>query len=116
MDMEDTIFHKIIAGEITANVVYEDDHCLAFRDIQPQAPQHILVIPKKFIEKLADVQDASEDQVLMGHIMTKIPVIARKQGLKDYRIVINNGAGAGQTVFYLHIHILGGRSFQWPPG
>ncbi len=113
---EATIFHKILSKEIPATIVFEDEHCLAFRDIQPQAPQHILLIPKEFVEKLDALQQKPEDQALLGHLMSVIPQIARKQKFTEYRIVINNGSKAGQTVFYLHIHILAGRAFQWPPG
>ena len=111
----DTIFAKIIRREIPADIVYEDDVCLAFRDINPQAPVHILVIPKKAFEKL-DAVPASE-QAVLGHLLLKAAEIARKEGHGEaYRLVINNGARAGQTVFHLHLHILAGRTFHWPPG
>lgn len=113
--MSDTIFSKIINREIPATIVYEDDRCLAFRDINPQAPMHILVIPKKPIPKLVDAQ--AEDQALLGHLLLKASEIAKSEGYGDaFRLVVNNGAGAGQTVFHLHVHILGGRGFSWPPG
>lgn len=113
--MSDTIFSKIINREIPATIVYEDDRCLAFRDINPQAPMHILVIPKKPIPKLVDAQ--AEDQALLGHLLLKAGEIAKSEGYGDaFRLVVNNGAGAGQTVFHLHVHILGGRGFSWPPG
>lgn len=113
--MTDTIFSKIINREIPADIVYEDDLCLAFRDVNPQAPVHILVIPKKSIAKLIDATD--DDQALIGHLILVASRIAEQQGISDaFRLVINNGAGSGQTVFHLHIHILGGRSFTWPPG
>ncbi len=113
--MSDTIFAKIIRREIPATIVYEDDLCLAFRDIGPQAPMHILVIPKKPIPKIADAE--TEDQALLGHLLLKAGEIAKSEGYGDaFRLVVNNGAGAGQTVFHLHVHILGGRSFSWPPG
>ena len=113
--MSDTIFAKIIRREIPATIVYEDDLCLAFRDIGPQAPMHILVIPKKPIPKIADAQ--ADDQALLGHLLLKASEIAKSEGYGDaFRLVVNNGAGAGQTVFHLHVHILGGRSFSWPPG
>jgi len=113
---EETIFSKIIKKEIKADIVFEDDLCLAFRDINPQAPTHILVIPKKPIVKLADA--TSEDHALLGHLLIKAAHIAKEENLNGpgYRIVINNGEKAGQTVFHLHIHILGGRDMKWPPG
>lgn len=113
--MTDTIFSKIINREIPADIVYEDDLCLAFRDINPQAPVHILVIPKQTIEKIADATTA--DQSVLGHLLLKAGDIAREQGYGDaFRLVVNNGAKAGQDVFHLHIHILAGREFNWPPG
>lgn len=108
------IFTQIINKEIPADIVYEDDLCLAFRDINAQAPVHILLIPKKVIPSTQDIQ--KEDQQLMGHLMLKIPEIAKKLELSTYRLVVNTGKDAGQTVFHLHIHILGGRQFIWPPG
>ncbi|NEQ40998.1 MAG: histidine triad nucleotide-binding protein [Okeania sp. SIO3I5] len=115
MSEQDTLFTKIIRREIPADIVYEDDLALAFRDINPQAPIHILVIPKKPIPKLADA--VPEDQALMGHLLLTVKRIAEEQGLQNgYRVVINNGPEAGQTVFHLHLHILGGRQMQWPPG
>ena len=114
--MSDTIFGKIIRKEIPADIVYEDERVVAFNDISPQAPTHILVIPKKPIAKLAEA--STQDAELLGHMMLKAKDIAADAGLAEggYRLVINNGANAGQTVFHLHIHILGGRSFAWPPG
>lgn len=113
--MSDTIFSKIIAGQIPADVVYEDDLCLAFRDINPQAPVHVLLIPRKPIPRLADA--TSSDHALLGHLMIKAREVAESQGVGDaFRLVINSGAGAGQEVFHLHLHILGGRDFTWPPG
>lgn len=110
-----TIFSKIINREIPADIVYEDDLALAFRDIHPQAPTHILVIPKKPIVNLEEAE--SEDQMLLGHLLLTAQRVARQVGLKrGYRIVINNGEDGGQTVFHLHLHILGGRSLEWPPG
>lgn len=109
-----TIFQKIIDRQIPADFVYEDDRVCAFRDINPQAPVHILVIPKKPLPGIADATE--EDCGLIGHLMYCAAQIAQKEGLKDYRLVINNGAGAGQTVFHLHVHILAGRLFGWPPG
>ena len=113
--MSDTLFSKIIKKEIPADILYEDDDCVAIKDINPQAPVHILVIPKKPISKVMDAKE--EDKNLLGHLLLVAGKIARDQGISDaFRVVINNGAEAGQTVFHLHIHILGGRSFDWPPG
>lgn len=111
-----TIFKKIIEREIAAEIVYEDERCLAFRDVNPQAPVHVLLIPKKEISSLAEVKE--EDESLMGHLMVKASQVAAGLGLDDggYRVVINNGERAGQTVFHLHLHILGGRAMAWPPG
>jgi histidine triad (HIT) family protein len=113
--MTDTIFSKIISREIPANIVYEDDLCLAFKDITPQAPTHILVIPKKPIPQLDKA--AAEDGELLGHLLLCVKKIAAEAGLeKGYRVVINNGEDGGQTVYHLHLHILGGRAMTWPPG
>jgi histidine triad (HIT) family protein len=113
--MSETLFSKIIAREIPADIVYEDDECLAFRDINPQAPVHILVIPKKPIPKIADANDS--DEALLGHLMTVASKIAKDEGYGDaFRLVINNGEDAGQAVFHLHVHLLAGRGFTWPPG
>lgn len=111
----DTIFSKIIAKEVPANIVYEDDKALVFSDANPQAPTHLLVIPKKVIPKLSDA--SIEDQALLGHLMLVAQKVAKEAGVGDaFRLVINNGADAGQAVFHLHIHILAGRPFHWPPG
>ncbi len=112
--MADTLFAKIIRREIPADIVYEDELCLAFRDINPQAPVHVLLIPKKPLVKLSEAEP--EDQALLGHLMLAATRIAQQLGLVDYRLVTNNGAGAGQSVFHLHLHILGGRAMHWPPG
>ncbi len=113
--MTETLFSKIINREIPADIVYEDDLCLAFKDINPQAPVHILLIPKQPVVKVADATVA--DQALLGHLLIKAGEIARDQGYEDaFRLVINNGEAAGQTVFHLHIHILAGREFSWPAG
>jgi len=110
-----TIFSKIINREIPADIVYEDDDCLAFRDINPQAPTHILIIPKKEIPKLADA--VPTDQALLGHLLLVAGDIARKEGCGEaFRLVVNNGEKAGQEVFHLHVHLLAGRHFSWPPG
>ena len=110
-----TIFQKIIGREIPADIVYEDEISLAFKDINPQAPTHILIIPKKPIEKLSDAQ--IEDQALLGHLMLVAGKIAEQLNLDNtFRIIINNGAGAGQSVFHLHLHLMSGRPLSWPPG
>jgi histidine triad (HIT) family protein len=111
----DTIFGKIIRREIPADIVYEDELCLAFRDVHPQAPVHVLVIPKKPIAKLSDAE--SQDHALMGHLLLTVKRVAEQLGLTNgYRTVINTGNDGGQTVYHLHLHILGGRSLSWPPG
>ncbi|AFZ17335.1 histidine triad nucleotide-binding protein [Allocoleopsis franciscana] len=113
--MSETIFSKIIRKEIPADIVYEDDLTIAFRDIAPQAPVHILVIPKKPLPQLAAAE--SEDHALMGHLLLTAKRVAQQLGLDNgYRLVINNGADGGQTVDHLHVHILGGRQMKWPPG
>ena len=108
------IFQKIIDRQIPATIVYEDEKALAFRDISPQAPVHILVVPKKALAKLADMKE--EDKELVGHLFYVAREVAAREKLTDYRLVINNGSGVGQAVFHLHVHLLGGRSFGWPPG
>ena len=113
--MSDTIFQKIIDKELPADIVYEDENCLAFKDINPVAPIHILIIPKKRIEKISDSN--IEDKELLGHLFLVAGYIARDLGIEDaFRLVVNNGAGAQQTVFHLHIHLIAGREFNWPPG
>ena len=113
--MNDTIFQKIIDKEIPADIVYEDNSCLAFKDINPVAPVHILIIPKKKIEKISDSNQ--EDKELLGHLFLVAGDIAKDLGIEDaFRLVVNNGAGAQQTVFHLHIHLIAGRELQWPPG
>ena len=110
-----TIFTKIINREIDAEIVYEDAQCLAFHDVNPQAPVHVLLIPKKPVESLDALTD--DDSQLVGHLLMKVPHIAELLQLSDgYRTVINTGTQGGQTVFHLHIHILGGRNLNWPPG
>jgi histidine triad (HIT) family protein len=111
----DTIFSKIIRKEVPADIVYEDNLALAFRDIAPQAPVHILVIPKQPIAHLSDAE--SKDHALMGHLLLTAKRVADQVGLTNgYRVVINNGSDGGQTVPHLHLHILGGRQMDWPPG
>jgi histidine triad (HIT) family protein len=114
--MSKTLFEKIVAREIPAAIVYEDDLVLAFRDINPQAPTHVLIVPKKMIPRLAEA--SADDQKLLGHLLLKAAEVAEKVGLKNggYRLVINNGADGGETVPHLHCHILGGRHLTWPPG
>ena len=111
-----TLFEKIIARQIPADMVYEDDLVFAFRDIKPGAPTHILVVPKKPIPRIAEA--TSQDHKLLGHMLLKAAEIAVKVGLKEkgYRLVINNGPDAGESVPHLHLHILGGRIMSWPPG
>lgn len=113
--MTETIFSKIISREVPATIVYEDDLAIAFKDVNPQAPIHILVIPKKPIPQLDNCTE--EDQPLLGHLLSCVPKIAKQADLSDgYRVVINNGNNGGQTVYHLHLHILGGRQMTWPPG
>ncbi len=110
----DTIFGRILRGEIPCDEVYSDDRCLAFRDVAPQAPVHVLVIPRKPIERLN--QAGSEDEALLGHLLLVASKVAKQEGLEAWRTVINTGAEAGQTVFHLHVHVIGGRELGWPPG
>ena len=114
--MSKTLFEKIIAREIPASIVYEDDRVLAFKDINPGAPTHVLIVPKKPIPRVAEAQ--AEDQEVLGHLLLKAAEVAKQLGLSQggYRLVINNGPDAGESVPHLHLHILGGRSLHWPPG
>jgi histidine triad (HIT) family protein len=110
-----TLFGKIIRRELKADILYEDDQCIAIRDINPQAPTHVLIIPKKEIARLSDA--ATGDQALLGHLMLAAGNIARSLGVDEaFRLVVNNGADAGQSVFHLHLHLLAGRPLHWPPG
>lgn len=111
-----TIFSKIINKEIPAKIVYEDEICLAFHDIHPQAPTHVLLIPKKEIRSMADVKP--EDKEILGHMMVKASEIAHQLGIAErgFRLVANTNQWGGQTVYHLHFHIMGGRSMTWPPG
>lgn len=110
-----TLFEKIIAREIPATIVYEDELCIAIRDINPTAPTHILLIPRKPMPRLCDA--TPEDQALLGHLMLTASKIADDEGYGEaYRLVVNNGAAAGQSVFHLHLHIIAGRPLAWPPG
>jgi histidine triad (HIT) family protein len=114
--MSKTLFEKIAAREIPANIVYEDDLVIAFRDIKPAAPVHALIVPQKPIARIAEA--GPEDQAVLGHMLLKAAEIARKLGLGDsgYRLVVNNGPDAGESVPHLHLHIVGGRHLSWPPG
>jgi len=113
--MADTIFGKIIRREIPADVVYEDELCLAIRDVNPQAPIHVLIIPKQPLAKLSDA--GADDQALLGHLLLTANKVAGKLGVGDaFRLIVNNGARAGQSVFHLHLHVLAGRPLNWPPG
>jgi histidine triad (HIT) family protein len=114
--MSKSIFAKIIDRELPADIVYEDDLVLAFRDIRPQAPTHILVIPKQPIVRIGEAK--TEDQAVLGHLLLKAAEVARQAGLADsgYRLVFNHGRNAGEAVLHLHCHILGGRPLSWPPG
>ncbi|MFV0416109.1 MAG: histidine triad nucleotide-binding protein [Chthoniobacterales bacterium] len=111
-----TLFEKIIARDIPADIVHEDDCCIAFRDIAPQAPTHILIVPKKLIPRIAEAR--SEDKETLGHLLLIAGEIARNEGIdkSGFRIAINNGPNGGETVPHLHVHLLGGRSLVWPPG
>ena len=110
-----TLFAKIIDREIPADIVFEDDRCVAFRDINPQAPTHILIVPRKPIDRIENM--AEEDEPLVGHLILVASKLAKKEGLAGgYRVVFNNGEDAGQTVFHIHLHLLGGRQMVWPPG
>ena len=112
---EKTLFAKIIDREIEADICYEDSDCLAFHDVNPQAPVHVLVVPKEPIARLAEVSESHE--ALLGKLMLTATKVAKELGIEEaYRVVVNSGAGAGQSVFHLHIHVLGGRAMLWPPG
>ncbi|PWA25710.1 histidine triad nucleotide-binding protein 1 [Gambusia affinis] len=111
----DTIFGKIIRKEIPVDLLYEDDQCVAFNDISPQAPTHILVVPKKPIVQLSQAEEV--DAALLGHLLIVSKKVAQSAGLsKGYRIVINDGPDGGQSVYHIHVHVLGGRGMGWPPG
>ena len=112
--MSKTLFQKIADGEIPADIVYEDDRVLAFRDINPQAPTHLLIVPRKPIPRADAIEE--EDEALVGHLFTVARKVAGDEELSDYRLVMNNGEGAGQSVFHIHLHLLAGRDLQWPPG
>jgi len=110
----DTIFGRILRGEIPCDQVYADEQCLAFRDVAPQAPVHILVIPRVRVVNLAEAEASQAS--LLGHLLLVAAKVAKQEGLTGFRTVINSGAGAGQTVFHLHVHVIGGRPLAWPPG
>lgn len=112
----DCLFCKIVSKEIPAEIIYEDEKVIAFNDINPQGPVHFLVIPKKHIASLDEIE--AEDEALLGHIMKTIVILANEKGISDkgYRVVNNIGANGGQTVAHLHFHVIGGRSMTWPPG
>jgi len=112
---EATLFQRIMAGEIPANIAHADDRCIAFHDINPQAPTHVLVVPRKPIPRIAEA--AEEDQELLGHLLLTARELAKELNLnKGFRIVINNGSDGGESVPHLHVHLLGGRPLDWPPG
>lgn len=111
-----TLFEKIVARQIPADIVYEDDEVIAFRDIRPQAPVHVLIIPKRLIPRIGEAMPS--DAALLGHLLTVVGEVARRVGVSEagYRLVINNGRDGGETVPHLHCHLLGGRPLEWPPG
>ena len=110
----DCIFCRIVRKEIPAVVLFENDDAITFQDLAPKAPTHLLIVPKKHIDRLAAAEDG--DTPLIGRLMKTIVQVASERALGDYRVVVNNGAGAGQSVFHLHFHLLAGRAFTWPPG
>jgi histidine triad (HIT) family protein len=111
-----TLFEKICAKEIPASIVHEDEHCVAFRDISPQAPLHILIVPRKPVTRIGLAE--AGDETLLGHLLLTAADVARREGVADsgYRLVINNGRDGGEAVPHLHVHLLGGRQLDWPPG
>ncbi|KNC47802.1 ZB14 zinc-binding protein [Thecamonas trahens ATCC 50062] len=111
-----TIFDKIISGDIPANVLFEDDQCMAFSDVNPQAPTHFLVIPKRRISQLSKAEE--DDKALLGHLMYTAQAVAREQGIADdgFRVVINDGPNGCQSVYHIHLHVIGGKQLSWPPG
>jgi histidine triad (HIT) family protein len=114
MTEENCLFCKIVAGTIPADFVHQDDRCVVIRDINPQAPTHVLVIPREHIESLNDA--TQRDEAVLGHLLRVGARVANDLGNEDYRTVTNTGTGAGQSVFHLHVHVLGGRPMNWPPG
>ncbi len=114
MSTSKTLFEKIISREIPATFIYEDEHCVAFKDLNPCAPMHVLLVPKKPLQQLSSA--TAEDQALLGHLLLTATKVAALEGLDDaYRVVVNNGAKAGMSVPHLHLHIIGGRPLKWPP-
>lgn len=112
---EPTLFEKIIQRDIPADIVYEDEVCVAFRDVNPQAPTHVLIVPRRPLDRVAHATE--EDQAMLGHLLLAAGKIAEQLDCRDaFRLVVNNGADAGQSVFHLHVHLLAGRAFGWPPG
>ena len=116
MAEQNCLFCRIVAGEVPAETIYQDERCIAFRDVNPQAPVHVLVIPRDHMESLDEA--ARKDEAPLGHLLRVAARVANEEGLSEsgYRAVINTGAGAGQSVFHLHLHVLGGRPLNWPPG
>lgn len=116
MAEQDCLFCRIVAGDVSADILHQDERCVAFRDINPQAPVHALVIPREHMDSLDDA--ARKDEALLGHLLRVAARVANDQELSEsgYRTVINTGAGVGQSVFHLHVHVLGGRGMSWPPG
>jgi histidine triad (HIT) family protein len=116
MAEQDCLFCRIVAGELDADILHGDDHAVAFRDTNPQAPVHVLVIPREHMDSLDDA--AQRDEATLGHLLRVAARVANEQGLTEsgYRTVINTGAGVGQSIFHLHVHVLGGRGMSWPPG
>ena len=116
MAEQDCLFCRISAGEIPADILHQDERCVAFRDINPQAPVHVLIIPREHMDSLDDA--SQRDEAMLGHLLRVAARIANEEGLSEsgYRTVINTGAGVGQSVFHLHVHVLGGRGMSWPPG
>ena len=112
--MASCLFCGIAAGEIPSKRVYSDDRLYAFEDVSPKAPLHVLVIPRKHVARLSEL--GAEDAPLAGEMLARAAAIAKERGFEDFRLVVNDGAGAGQSVFHLHVHVLGGRHFSWPPG
>jgi histidine triad (HIT) family protein len=113
---QDCLFCRIVAGEIPSDLIYQDERSIAFRDINPQAPVHVLVVPREHMESLDEA--SQKDEAMLGHLLRVAARVANEQGLSEsgYRTVINTGAGVGQSVFHLHVHLLGGRPMSWPPG
>lgn len=110
-----TIFERIMAGEIPAQIEHHDEHCIAFRDIDPQAPVHLLIVPRKVVPRLAEASE--EDAALLGHLLLTARGLAKQLGLKrGFRVVINNGPDGGESVPHLHVHLMGDRQMSWPPG